>query len=167
MDVELILYIIFIVIAILSRVLKARKENNSPTTTSDQGESMDAPPKKTEKTLTFEELLREFTGEDTSHRQEQKPQPQYTREEEGYSYEEEYADDEIRETYSRSVNEAKKLKTIDELVSLDEPLERMEHFKQYETEEENTVASEVLEMLQEEEGARKAIILSEIINRKY
>lgn len=166
MDVELILYIIFIVIAILSRVLKAKKESNSPTT-SDPGESMDTPRKKTEKTLTFEELLREFTGEDTSHRQEPEPQPQYTREEEGYSYEEEYADDEIRETYSRSVNEAKKLKTIDELVSLDEPLERMEHFKQYEAEEENTVASEVLEMLQDEEGARKAIILSEIINRKY
>ncbi|WP_255702483.1 hypothetical protein [Fulvivirga ulvae] len=43
----------------------------------------------------------------------------------------------------------------------------MEHFKPYETEEENSVAGEVLEMLQDEEGARKAIILSEIINRKY
>lgn len=166
MDIELILYIIFIAIAILTRVLKGKKESNTPTT-SHQPESMEAPKKKTEKTLTFEELLREFTGEEAPVQQEPEPEPRYSRQEEAYSYEEEYADEEIRETYSRSVNEAKKLKTLDEQVSLDKPLERMEHFKQYETEEENTVGSEIIEMLQDEEGARKAIILSEIINRKY
>ncbi|UII30374.1 hypothetical protein LVD17_18960 [Fulvivirga ulvae] len=48
MDVELILYIIFIVIAILSRVLKAKKEGNPPTT-SDQGGSIDSPGKKQKK----------------------------------------------------------------------------------------------------------------------
>ncbi|MBL6449434.1 hypothetical protein JMN32_24190 [Fulvivirga sp. 29W222] len=166
MDIELILYIIFIAIAILSRVLKSKKEGSQPTS-SDQTESMDTPTRKTEKTLTFEELLREFTGEDRPVHQEPKPESGYTHQEEAYSYEEEYVGDQIQETYNRSVNEAQKLKTLDELVSLDEPLERMDHFKPYETEDENTMASEVLEMLQDEDGARKAIILSEIINRKY
>lgn len=167
MDTELIIYLIFIAFAILSRFLKKKKEDNAPP----QADSMDETSQRpSQKQMTFEELLREFTGE-----QQPQPQPQpkaparetiYESYEDEPSWDSRVSDDEAKETYSRSVREAKKLKTLDELVDLDQPISSG-HFKGYEIEEEENIADDILHTLQDADGARKAIILSEIINRKY
>ncbi|ELR70914.1 hypothetical protein C900_03349 [Fulvivirga imtechensis AK7] len=122
--------------------------------------------------MTFEELLREFTGEQQPQPRQQ-PQPKApTRETVYESYEDEpswdsrVSDDEAKETYNRSVREAKKLKTLDELVDLDQPIQSG-HFRGYEIKEEDTIADDILNTLQDADGAKRAIILSEIINRKY
>lgn len=161
MDIELILYIVFVVIALLIRVLKGKKENAPPPPQQSSNNSGERP----QKTLTFEELLREFTGDEAQR--EQRPQETYADHDE-YEDEEEYVDDdEVKETYERSVRQAKELKTLDEQVDLKKPITTAHHFKGYEQEEENTLASDILETLKDADGAKKAIILSEIINRKY
>lgn len=169
MDIELILYIVFIAIAILTRVLKGKKTTDVPPQQEDH--TMDAPQRPTQKQMSFEELLREFTGEEKPH---EKTQPRPLKEEVVYeSYEDEpsyesdyYADEEAKHTYDRSVREARQLKTIDEIVDLEKPLESG-HFKGYEIEEEESIAADIFESLRDTDGAKKAIILSEIINRKY
>lgn len=162
MDKELIIYIIFIVIAILTRVLKNKKGNAPAPPRKPQEE--DGSPKKSQRPLTFEELLREFTGEGSAEEPVKESRTEYAPTEQPYSYEE---DDEVRQAYERSISEAKKLKTLDEQVSLDEPLTRLRPFDSYSTEEENNSADTILEALKDPDGARNAIILSEIINRKY
>ncbi len=152
-DIQLILYIIFVAIAILTRVFKSKKkEQPQPQQQSEAEEYETSSPKP----KSFEDLLKEFTGESTAV------------ETEVTSYEEEYeADDEI-ETYESMDSNPKELKTIDELVDLEDDRHtgNFKHFAGYEEQEEN-VNNEFVEALQNEEGARKAIIFSEIINRKY
>lgn len=152
-DIQLILYIIFVAIAILTRVFKSKKkEQPQPQQQSEAEEYETSSPKP----KSFEDLLKEFTGESTAV------------ETEVSSYEEEYeADDEI-ETYENVDSNPKELKTIDELVDLEDDRHtgNFKHFAGYEELEEN-VNNEFVEALQDEEGARKAIIFSEIINRKY
>lgn len=165
-DIQLILYIIFAVIAILSQVFKAKKKNGQAPS---QSNTSQQPPSRKEQPKSFEDLLKEFTGEQTKT-VESRPSWEETKYETYEDdYEEEYQnDDEIRQTYNRSVKEAKELKTIDELVDLkdDRHTGNFTHFAGYEEEGEE-VRNEWQELLSSPEGAKKAIILSEIINRKY
>lgn len=156
-DIQLILYIIFVAIAILTRVFKSKKkEQPQPQQQSGNDDyANDAP-----KAKSFEDLLKEFSGEATTRRE---PQPEII------SYDDQYEiDDEVKDIYEKSVQEAKELKTIDELVDLEDDRHtgNFKHFAGYEEQVENE-NSEYAALLQDEEGARKAIILSEIINRKY
>lgn len=175
MDIELILYIIFIVIAILTRVLKSSKDTAAPPSPPQQSE--DQPRQRPQRRQTFEDLLREFTGEEEEAEEQYQERPAtYTRErhqerpasyydEQDMEEGQEADDNEIKETYQRSVNEAKKLKTLDEQVDLNKPIPK--RFKDSEVEEENETTQDILEMLRDAEGAKKAIILSDIINKKY
>ncbi|MEP2772706.1 MAG: hypothetical protein ABJH05_11185 [Fulvivirga sp.] len=152
-DIQLILYIIFVAIAILTRVFKSKKKDQpQPQQQSESEEYENNAPKP----KSFEDLLKEFTGESTAV------------ETEVSSYEEEYETDDEIETYESANYDKKELKTIDELVDLEDDRHtgNFKHFAGYEEQDEE-VNSEYVEMLQNEEGARKAIILSEIINRKY
>jgi len=154
-DIQIILYIIFAVIAILARAFKSdKKKPPKPTQQPADSEQREQP-------QSFEDLLKEFTGETKQTKQ---PEPQSYESLEEYSFD----DDELRRTYESSVKEAKELKTIDELVDLDDDRHTgsFQHFRGYEEPEED-VTNELVETLQDAEGARKAIILSEIMNRKY
>ncbi|UII26635.1 hypothetical protein LVD15_25630 [Fulvivirga maritima] len=159
MDKEILIYIVFVAIAIISRVLKSSKKDKSkaPKRTAERPASQNV-----EKTKTFEELLREFTGETTSSQ----PSPSKTFEAEfdDFDFEEE---ERVEETYRKSVNEAKNLKTLDEQVDLEDIPTKSQYFKEYDQKEENSVANDILQSLKDPNGARKAVILSEILNRKY
>jgi len=156
-NIQIILYIVFVAIAILSRLLKAKKP--------EQGQPSQEP-SDTSEPISFEDLLKEFTGEkqetktvtETSERN-----PEYV----DYKTEERrYDDDRAAETFRAATQNADKFKKIEEQVKLNRDRPLFGHFDEYD-EEEDTTASELVSMLKDEEGVRKAVILSEILNRKY
>ncbi|MBL3658648.1 hypothetical protein [Fulvivirga sediminis] len=160
MDKEILIYIVFVAIAIISRVLKSAKKKQSsqaPKRTANRTSSQNV-----EKTKTFEELLREFTGEANSSEPSSRELPELEIDE--FDHEEE---ERVEETYRKSINAAKDLKTLDEQVDLEDIPTKSQYFSEYDQKEENSVASEILQSLKDPNGARKAVILSEILNRKY
>lgn len=175
-DFQTILYIVVGIIYFLSRALKKKKPPVKP---SRSGEDFDdeaqesTPPKP----LTFEELLREFTeGKEAEEERPARPAPvpvkrsssQMTARAEEDDDEilepakRRFADDESRKIYEASVRTAENLKT-------DVSTQPEYGFKRYEDhrDEVPSLGAEVAEMLQDADGARKAVILSEILNRKY
>ncbi|MTI20391.1 hypothetical protein E1176_05095, partial [Fulvivirga sp. RKSG066] len=153
-DIQLILYIIFAVIAILSQVFKAK--NKQQPKAPQQNDQEDYADDRRSQPQSFEDLLKEFTGEkDVKEHKEWQEQSA-----EDFNQD----DDEIRRVYEDSVQDAKNLKTIDELVDLgdDRHTGNFQHFRGYEEDEEDE-QSEYVRMLQDAEGAKKAIILSEIV----
>ena len=161
MDIELILYIIFLAIVLLTRLLKGKKENVPP---AQQEQTMhDVPHEQPHRRPTFEELLREFTSE----REVEEPEPEKKAGREYVEAVDIRDDSETEEVYRRSVKEARNLKTLDEQVDLDAPIPRLKSFEKTETVEESDITRDIFESLQDAEGAKKAIILSEIINRRY
>ncbi|MEQ9306298.1 MAG: hypothetical protein RJQ14_20460 [Marinoscillum sp.] len=175
-DIQFWLYLVFGAIYFLARFLKKKKPENSPSrpgqdTSSGQGE--------TRKPVTFEELLKEFTeGRDEKEEEEiEKPEPVEARQlvkerkwqeenkpeefEEGVTRR--FSDDESKRIYQESIQRAEGSKI---------EFKRDEHFKsklqRIEDEGEgNDIAAEIKEMLQDRTQAQKAVVLSEILNRKY
>jgi len=167
-NLQILIYIIFFAIYLLSRVFR-NKNKQAPRPSremeSDEPATTDAPP------LTFEDILRELTtGEkprQTVRRQTpQPPKPEPARRE--YEFKSDYPDDdEIEEVFQDSVKKAQNIKTLDEMVELKEPVLK---FKEYDVKEEghqSSLASEIRNMLMNPDDARKAIILKEILDRKF
>jgi HEPN domain-containing protein len=156
MDFENFFYVILAVIYILSRVLKAKKKAPQETYDETEGE----PPKKT---VTFEDLLKEFTGAE----EEEIPEPvvEPAPEVRPKRYEPKYTDEESRSIFEKSI------KAAEEVGSSDKPKESKQlifkEFEPYQQEEPEVLAEEIADMLRSEDGSKKAIILSEILNRKY
>lgn len=167
-NIEIILYIIFAAVAILSRVLKKKdstppKPRRRPSQSNNPQQSQSKPQPKS-----FEDLLREFTdGAETTRQQ---PEEMEVLESIENSYEYDAIDDvEAEKVYKESVLEAERLKTIDEMVALGDEERHtgnFRHFKGYEEDEEEE-EHEILEFLRQEDGPRKAIILSEVLNKRY
>ena len=171
-DIQTLFYIVIAIFYFLSRVLK-KKDPAKNKKTSRPGTENNPNPSQRRKPVTFEELLREFTEEQGGGKQ---PEPEAVEEEperpRGYrSLEDDdeikepakrrFADDESRRIYEESIKNAANLK---ENYSEDPKI----GFRRYETkEEQETVGSEVAAMLQDPADAKKAIILGEILNRKY
>jgi hypothetical protein len=178
-DLELYIYIALGVIYFLSRAFRKKKPvappRNQRNAEPDYGNNR-APQK--EKQVTFEDLLREFTG--------QKKEPVYDYEEEEgeadvSSYEEEsyYSEEELREkeyadreeveykSYDEVYNVNKDFKTLDEQVDIE--LNKKKRFEEYKIEEQVNVhtAKRFRELLQNKDSIKDAIILKEILDRKY
>lgn len=169
-------YVIFAVIYFLSRALKKKKPqeqaDNRPTSALDTEEPT------TSKPTSFEDLLEEITGmreikEDikpSSPKNKEiiekpievakKPEPKF---EEGRTRR--FSDDESRKIYERSIARAESSsegKDDDDYARLKSKLKS----KTLE-EDSNELAQDIKEMLQDPESAQKAVILGEILNRKY
>ena len=165
MDKEIIFYILFLIIAILGRLLggkKNRKQVNQPQQSS--GES-DEPVK------TFEELLEEFTSQKRDRRSrrdiEATDMPASAESRRRKKVAQELIEEEEEQT-PFSFESPDKLRSLDELVDIDEVQTR----SRLQSPEEEVVKpvqedSSIRSMLQNPEDARKAIILGEILNRKY
>ena len=170
-DFKIWVYLAFAAIYLISRAMKKKqpaKRPRSPLQTADDG----SPERKAP--ASFEELLKEFTEERekqeaTQHEVEEPvrkpvgaPARQSVQEEIRLEGEKRhFADDESRAIFERSILEAE---------GADISYERDEHFKMKRwerEEEENEMASELKEMLRSPHDARKAVILSEILNRRY
>ena len=170
MDFENFFYVILAVIYFLSRFLKGRKQ--APR----EDESYEQPEDTGKKPVTFEDLLREFTQE----KEQQQPSQEVTevevveeepfrpaRESSRKTYQSPYSDEESKSIFERSIREAKDLAKTNKQSTDDKSLVFKE-FKPYQEEEEsNLFATELKEMLQSGDGGKKAIILSEILNRRY
>lgn len=156
-DIQLLIYIIFVVIALLSRFLKKKKEPLPQNPDEDRQD---------EKQVSFEDLLREFSEKRQEVREQRTPTrrvipaPSESRKVESVDT---ISDEEVSKRYQESIKAAESELRLEREVS-----EKLIHFKNYETEaEENLLAGEIKEMLNSPEDAAKAIVLSEIINRKY
>ncbi|MEO1049201.1 MAG: hypothetical protein AAFX87_01155 [Bacteroidota bacterium] len=169
---EIIIYVIIAVIALISRTLGKKKQNPAPP---NNGGGSSAPPKqrRTQKPVTFEDLLREFTGEKVEEEREidePAPRPTTSRSpsyERTATYEPDIDDDEIEDVYQRSIRSAQTLKQKKEPTANVGKKGRPK-FKKFEVYEEHTEErNNIVEMLRNAQGARNAIILSEILNRKY
>ncbi|MDW3191155.1 MAG: hypothetical protein R8G66_02285 [Cytophagales bacterium] len=170
-DFKIWVYLAFAAIYLISRAMKKKepeKKPRSPLQTADEQSPRRKAP------ASFEELLKEFTEEherqETEERQTEEPVVQPVSSPARPTLQEEirlegekrhFADDESRAIYERSIQEAEGAHIS---------YERDEHFKmkRFERqEEENEIASELRNMLKSPSEAKKAVILSEILNRRY
>ncbi len=158
-------YIIAAVIYFLTRGKKKKEQPNSR-----PGSENNPPPSQPK---SFEDLLREITEgrkeEEPSYKQEPVEITQEEEEEDNHAFEGErrvFADDESRKVYEESIKMAE---------GADLKFEPAEQFKEprlfkgvssIEDEEEHTIADEIRDGLNTSE-AKKAVIYSEILNRKY
>jgi hypothetical protein len=157
-DIQLILYIAFVLFAIVSRVLKRKKAGNVKKP--EQREQNEAPPKPQ---ISFEELLKEFTTGDT----EKKEYDSEYRTEPEEVFELEYHDDEEAErVYRESVEASKKQAELVKETD-DRHTGNFKHFRGYSEEDVEEEGSEFADLFHDQDSAKRAIILSEIINRKY
>lgn len=163
-------FLIYIVLAIVYYVFKGFGNKKKPVTRRKADSDFD--PQTTGKPKSFEEILRELSGEAPQRElefEEAKPLSEQVEERvldqkvDGDDYEN--ADDTLKELYRKG----ERLKTIDELVDLKEvEKEETSRFNSFALEEDdNEFAREIREGLSDPESARKAIIYAEILNRKY
>jgi hypothetical protein len=152
MDIELIIYLIFLAVALLSRFLK-KKKPTGPATSDTQR------PRRPAKS--FEELLEEFTNPE--------PEPasnrEVSREEPARAPDPEMEEERVPIPDSDfSFEPQEKLRTLDELVDINKTRTTTRLVAE---EEEAPESIDITGLIDDAESARKAVILSEIINRKY
>ena len=158
-DIQLIVYILIVAFGIFSRFLKAKKKAPKSQAPADE-----RPSKKP--SVSFEELLKEFTGEDSTEPElEEAAEPRKVERKAMI----EYDDDEIQQRYQESLKKAESYKSKSEKVVQqdDRHTGNFTHFRGYDEFEKEEEESEFLTFLREEDGPRKAIILGEILNRRY
>lgn len=195
MDREVIIYIVFAIIYFVVRMLKKKQQPPDATERDFEQEAGQGGQPTSERPVSFEDLLRELTGQ--KQPQQASPPPEEPRApgrnqrrafqfpSDGDNYEDVheewedkdvavlkegsttrvFADEESKRIYEQSISQVKSQED-----ELGKQLEKAKsRFKEFEIQEEETsaVREEIVEMLQSSEGAKKAIILSEILNRKY
>ena len=166
------LYAVFAVIYIISRILKARKkQNKQPVPLPQTKRSVHNPtqvkkavaPKK-QKSFTFEDILKEFeknlTGEEEFAHEKPLPVKEIRHERPAPVVKV----PETRKPNQYESYQASEPKSIKEEIeaSTSSDFSRSENYAM-----KNNVASEYVKMLQDPQGFKNAIVLSEIINRKY
>ena len=166
MDGQIWFYIAAAVIYFLTR---KKKKPEQPRSSQPDRQSSNQPEVK--KPVSFEDLLKEITEQrgTTTRSEESIPEESVSvRDEPRFKQEgqiREFADEESRDIYEESIRRAKEI---------DIPYEPDEHYKSKrlfkgneEEVEASTIADEIREGLSSADSAKKAIIYSEILNRKY
>lgn len=179
-DLELYIYIALALIYFLTRVFKPKKSPRPPRDirgpASETSDTTSRPER--ERPVTFEELLQEFTGyrepqQTVAPAREEEVEEETLPEEiqaeaDEYQYYEGY-DDYKKSSYAdynTVQKQGQELTTIDEQVSFDEPLEKK--FDWGKTEPATSVQTEKYrKMLRDPESVRDAVILKELLDRKY
>lgn len=178
-DIQFWIYIIFAIIYVVARALKKKPQPEET-----QGPVEQAPPRRS---VTFEELLREFSENakraqepeeaevveekpirrlSEEIRAEEKSVPKKKKEvfEEGRTMA--FADDESKRVYEESIRMAEGAS-----ISFEPDEKYKARFgglkKREEAASENPIAADVLSMLQDADGAKRAVIMAEVLNRKY
>jgi len=110
--------------------------------------------------VTFEDLLKEFTGEHVKEKEEQEKESQV------YEFESDSPSDrEIDEVYQKSVQQAEQYEPLNaESLRHDVKFER---FNKFEIEEKSGLLDDILDDLSDENGLKKAVIFKEILDKKY
>ena len=163
----------FYIIAAIIYFFTRRKKKKSQQPTAAPTESKR--PQQDKKPVSFEDLLKEIT----EGREEEAPQAEVIEKKHESVYEEEieqerntgkrhFADAESRRIYEQSIAHAAEVDSAhDHAFEPDDDYVSKKMFKGLEVEEDSTLADEIREGLQGSGNARKAIIYSEILNKKY
>ena len=169
-NIQFWLYILFAVIYFVVRGLR-KKTTDSPKGPSQPTQSQNRPQRKP---VSFEELLKEFTeGREATSAPKQEEEVSYQSLQE---LREEKKEEEIEEGRTRRFSDDESRRVYEESILMAEgadlKFERDEHFKskiQRSAEEESSpgLAGEIKNMLRDQEDVKKAVILGEILNRKY
>jgi hypothetical protein len=181
MDIQFWLYIIFLVIVFLVRVLKKGKEET---------ENHPAKPQRREpdqrggrqvaerpKALTFEELLREITEAKESAKPTYRPEPKSVVDYDDDIPEEEQdletADpgyrkkDSVYEIYETAKTQAFYRPSLEETMNVQNTVIEFGKFKAFETTEGRNILYDYTKDLMDPDGLKKAFVLTEILNRKF
>lgn len=165
MDLESLIPLLFAAIYIISRILKAKPKQDAPgkPISPQQGRqpvatTSQAPQKKT---FSFEDILKEFEKSlATDEYQEEKPLPV-----EEMRYEKPKKTVPVYQKPEPTVYETYEGLTYDMLESTEEKTEQFARNEKYAIKEQ--FVNDYIQMLRDPNGARNAIVLSEIINKKY
>ncbi|WKN42346.1 hypothetical protein [Tunicatimonas pelagia] len=165
---ELLIFLAFAAFSFFSRFLNKKKKPPTQGTGEYEGyEDIPQPEKPVvdpdvpeKKPVSFEDILREMMGESN-------PQPAPPLDKPKRKVEKKLKEQTrvAQQTAREAQQVAKKAKRITDKISLEDSGKRIEPIEI--TPEKNSVAQEVAEALSNPKSAREAIILSEIINRKY
>jgi len=164
MDDSIIYYLVLGAIYVLSKLFGKKKNQDNPADVEEYKEMQSPAPRK-KPAPTFEDILKELTGEESPvfSKQEKeeplKPSPEPVLATELIDYQERNIEavdhDDLIDIVPHKPIERKK-----------PAYERDIHFKVVE-EEENEMAEGIEEMLSDYDGVRKALVLKEVFDRKY
>ncbi|WP_422359687.1 hypothetical protein [Reichenbachiella sp.] len=164
MDDSILYYLVLGAIYVLSKLFGKKKNRDIPAEV-DQYEELDTPKPTKKPAPTFEDILKELTGEQT---------PAFTKDEKEKPLQP--APEPVLATELVDYQK-KNVEALDEDDLIDivphKPLERKKpefqrdiHFA-VEEEEEDSMAGDIEEMLSDYDGVRRAILLKEVLDRKY
>ena len=165
---ETYLYIIFAVIYIVSRIIKARGKQNQKRPIPPNQRQTSAPQRqaKPKKTFSFEDILKEFeknlSGEEESDTAYEKQMPVQEIRHEKPQAKPAPAAPETPNKYQSYYDENMKSSAQDDTFGEGRIFSRNDNYKLEEEEVHPMVA-----LMRDPDGAKNAIVLSEIINRKY
>ena len=183
-DVPIWLYIIFGIIYLISRLRKKPAEqtdfpeygpeNPAPNPGKDQPRRVD---QELPKQMTFEELLREISQGKVEKESEKKvvPPPVYESYEDVIAEEEqdleldpqEYRQDKVRQIYEEGKRQAFVRPSLEETLDIKDTDTTFGRFKEFEREPQRNLISHYLRELHDPEGLKKAVVMSEILKRKF
>jgi len=165
---QILVFLAFVVFSILSRVLNPKKKKppvrapkEQPTyegleDVPDEDKPVVAREEPQRRPVSFEDILREMMGDTSQRKPEPAPPPVEGRK---------TRKKKVEPSRTKAKSTKQKATRISDKISLEDSGKRI---KTIDTDEKkNTVAQEVAEALKTPKNAREAIILSEIINRKY
>lgn len=174
MDDSLIYIIVLIIVYIVQFFMKKKEEPGTPAPPDQKTSERPA-----KRPASLEELLQEMVtaakGEEVVVKEEEampepEPQsmeeyrPQYETLEDPYFQYQADRDAEARSIYEDSIRNADKFKTLDEQVNIEDIKIK---FDEPANQEKSLAASKYAKMFQNPESLKDAIIMSEILNRKY
>lgn len=172
-DIQFWLYLLFAVIYFVSRALKKKDPKKTEKRTASRNSTPEERPQR--KPVSFEELLQEFT----EGRKPEVEEPEYE-EEPAYEQriEEPKREEEpvFEEGITRRFSDVESKRIYEESIAKAEGAEiAFQHDDDFKSklqrtadkEQSSGVAQEIRDMLQNPNDARKAIVLGEILNRKY
>lgn len=167
-NLENYLYVLFAVIYIVSRIIKARSKKNKEQQPQSQGQASRAPhpqnQPKPKKAFSFEDILKEFEKNLAGEEEHEKPLPV---EEIRYEQPAPVPVKQVKESPKPyDAYQGAPYRSIKEEIEIDK--EKDSSFVRSENYSiKSSVASEYVKMLQDPQGFKNAIVMSEIINRKY
>lgn len=170
-------YIILGGIYLLSRILKKSDQPPTPDTHKKPSENAESP---TSKPMTFEELMREISASKNVP-QSQKPitsVPQTTYVDYDDQIEDEVKDLEdvnyqyrskgdVYDTYEEAKKKAFNQSSLEDTLKLENTNMEYGKFKEFDQKYQPTLLDKYIEDLKDPEGFKKAIVLNEILNRKF
>jgi len=182
MDIQFWVWLIVIVITLIARANKKKPQ----TFDQDQRESPNTPytpPDNTNKPVSFEDLLREIQA---AKAPKPKPSPVVskpfvdTRQQDFEDYDDNlgdetksleqtdyYADDKIYETYESAKKAAFSRASLEETMKVEDTDVRFSQFKEYSKITTKSAAADYAKELQNPKSFKRALILSEILNKRF